>query len=65
MPLLAAAAVLALQGKAGGRQIRADMTGGTLVVDAEKVHNRIKALFLTGPTNIVCRGDITDEDLTY
>ena len=41
------------------------MTGGTLVVDAERAHGRIAELSLTGPTNIVCRGEITDEDLTW
>ena len=61
----AVAAVLALRGEVSGRQVRADMTGGTLVVDAERAHGRIAELSLTGPTNIVCRGEITDEDLTW
>lgn len=61
----AVTAVLALRGEVSGRQVRADMTGGTLVVDAERAHGRIAELSLTGPTNIVCRGEITDEDLTW
>ena len=35
------AAVLALQGKVSGQRVRADMTGGTLYVDAERVHSQI------------------------
>ena len=59
------AAVLALQGKVSGQRVRADMTGGTLYVDAERVHSQITELCLTGPTNVVCTGEVADEDLTY
>ena len=58
-------AVLTLQGKVSGRQVRADMTGGTLYVDAERVHSHITELLLTGPTNVVCKGEVTDEDLPF
>ena len=58
------AAVLALQGKVSGHQVRGDMTGGTLFIDLERVHSQITELCLTGPTNVVCTGEITDEDLT-
>lgn len=58
-------AVLTLQGKVSGHQVRGDMTGGTLYADAERVHSQITELFLTGPTNIVCKGEVFDEDLTY
>lgn len=58
-------AVLTLQGKVSGHQVRADMTGGTLFIDAERVYSQITELYLTGPTNIVCKGEITDEDLSY
>lgn len=57
-------AVLTLQGKVSGHQVRADMTGGTLFVDAERTHSHITELFLTGPTNVVCKGEVFDEDLT-
>ncbi len=56
-------AVLTLQGKVSGQGVRVDMTGGTLVIDAERVHSHIANLYLTGPTNIVCKGEVTDEDL--
>ena len=55
--------MLTLQGKVSGRQVRADMTGGTLYVDAERVHSHITELLLTGPTNVVCQGEVLDEDL--
>lgn len=57
------AAVLVLQGKTGGSHIQAEMTGGTLHVDVERDQGRITDLYLTGPTNIVCKGEITDESL--
>ena len=56
-------AVLTLQGKVSGHGVRADMTGGTLFVDAERTHSHITELLLTGPTNVVCKGEITDESL--
>lgn len=59
----AVAAVLALKGESCGRQLRADMTGGTLLIDAEQQGGRIVNLYLTGPTNVVCKGEILDEDL--
>ena len=55
--------VLTLQGKVSGRGVRVAMTGGELTVDIDRVHSHITNLYLTGPTNIVCKGEITDEDL--
>ena len=55
--------VLTLQGKVSGQGVQVDMTGGRLVIDAERVHARIASLYLTGPTNVVCKGEVTDEDL--
>ena len=41
------------------------MTGGTLYVDVERdAAGRVTDLYLTGPTNVVCKGEITDEALT-
>ena len=57
------AAVLTLQGKVSGRDIRVDMTGGRLIIDVERQGQRITDLYLTGPTNIVCKGEVSDEDL--
>ena len=55
--------VLTLLGQVSGRNVRVDMTGGTLTIDAERAAGRIANLYLTGPTNIVCKGQVTDEDL--
>ena len=57
------AAVLTMQGKVSGRGVRVNMTGGQLVIDVEREGPRITDLYLTGPTNIVCKGEVTDEDL--
>ena len=56
-------AVLTLLGQVSGQGVRVDMTGGTLVIDAERVQSHIASLYLTGPTNIVCKGEVTDEEL--
>ena len=55
--------VLTLQGKVSGHQVRVNMTGGQLTVDVDRAGSAVKNLYLTGPTNIVCRGEVTDEDL--
>ena len=56
--------VLTLLGKVSGKSVRVDMTGGTLYIDVERDGSgHVTDLFLTGPTNIVCKGEITDEAL--
>ena len=55
--------VLTLTGKVGGLGVTVNMPGGQLLIDAEKEGSRIANLYLTGPTNIVCKGEVTDEDL--
>lgn len=57
------AAVLTLQGKASGRNLRAEVDGGELMVDIDRQGAEIENLFLTGPTNLVAKGTVTDEDL--
>ncbi len=56
--------VLTLLGRVSGHNVRVDMAGGTLTIDvARRMDGSVSDLFLTGPTNIVCRGEITDETL--
>ena len=55
--------VLTLQGKVSGKAVEVQMTGGELIIDAKRRGSRVERLFLTGPTNIVCKGQVTDEDL--
>ena len=53
------ALALSRQGTLNGDTLRADMAGGTLTVTVKESHE----LYLTGPTNIVCNGEVTDEEL--
>ena len=55
--------VLTLQGKVSGDKVRVDMAGGTLIIDAWRDGSVIRDLYLTGPTNIVAKGEVTDEEL--
>ena len=58
------AAVLALKGLISGRGTRFTMRGGVLTADVVRDEKgRITDLYLTGPTNIVAKGEITDEEL--
>ena len=57
--------VLTLQGKVSGQGVKVDMTGGQLIIDVEREGSAITDLFLTGPTNIVAKGEVTDEDLSF
>ena len=58
-------AAMTLLGKVSGRNVKVDMTGGQLIIDVERTADHIDNLYLTGPTNIVCKGEITDEELTF
>lgn len=56
-------AVPTLLGRVTGRNVRVDMKGGTLTIDVEHAGSQVTGLYLTGPTNVVCKGEVTDEDL--
>lgn len=55
---------LTLMGKVSGRQVRVNMTGGQLIVDVDLQGSTVQNLYLAGPTNIVCKGEVTDEELS-
>ena len=55
--------VLTLQGKVSGHDVKVDMTGGQRIIDVMRDGSRATDLYLTGPTNIVAKGEVTDEDL--
>lgn len=57
------AAVLTQKGLVGGEGVRLRSIGGVLQVDVDREGERIIALFLTGDTNLVARGEVLDEDL--
>ena len=50
--------VLRMKGLSDGNDVHVKMTGGELIIDSTE-----RDLFLTGPTNIVAKGEITDENL--
>ena len=55
--------VLTLQGKVSGDGVKVDMAGGQLIIDVNREGSVIRDLYLTGPTNIVAKGEVTDENL--
>lgn len=55
--------VLTLKGLVDGKHVRVQMTGGELIIDAERKGDQITNLYLTGPTNMVVKGIITDDAL--
>ena len=55
--------ILTLRGAVSGKKVRVGVAGGELIIDAEREDKKIKNLYLTGPTNIVAKGEVTDEEL--
>ena len=54
--------ILTLRGAVSGKKVRVEVAGGELIIDAEREGKKIKNLYLTGPTNIVAKGEVTDEE---
>ncbi len=54
---------LTLKGVLSGKNVRVDVKGGTLYIEIEREANTVRGIFLTGPTNIVAKGVVTDEEL--
>ena len=55
--------VLTKKGLVSGKNVRVKMTGGELIIDVDRDGDKIHNIYLTGPTNIVAKGEVTDEDL--
>ena len=55
---------LTLKGLVSGKDVAVTVPGGTLRVTVDREGTTVKSLWLTGPTNIVCTGEIRDEELT-
>lgn len=53
---------LSRKGIINNKNVSIQMPGGLLSVSVELDDNKAYDLYLTGPTNIVCEGTITDED---
>ncbi|MBQ9994482.1 MAG: hypothetical protein IJP17_07200 [Clostridia bacterium] len=56
-------AALTLMGKVSGKNVKVDMPGGQLEISLSVEGESAKDIFLTGPTNVVAVGEITDEDM--
>lgn len=54
---------LTLLGQVSGQEVRATMPGGELRVTIQRSGDAVRGIYLAGPTNIVCRGDVLDETL--
>ena len=60
----ATATAFFLQGLVTEKNIHISMPGGELYVDLRADGSSVSDIMLTGPTNIVCTGEILDEDLS-
>ena len=56
-------AVLTLLGQVSGQGVQVSMAGGVLTIDVARTGDRITGLWLTGPTNLVAKGEVFDEEL--
>ena len=54
---------LTLLGKASGQDVSVAVPGGELRVTIDRDGGAVKAVWLTGPTNLVCEGEVLDESL--
>lgn len=55
--------VLTLKGEVSGKNIKVDVRGGRLLLDIDRKGDIIDNIYLTGSTNVVAKGEITDEEL--
>ena len=55
--------VLTLLGQVSGQGVQVTMAGGVLTVDVERQGDQVTGLYLTGPTNLVAKGEIVVEEL--
>lgn len=55
--------VLTMLGKVSGKDVKVSMPGGQLYISLDIVDGSPENIRLTGPTNIVAEGEVTDEDL--
>ena len=55
--------ILTIKGEASGKDVKVDMQGGRLIVNAESKDGKTENLYLRGATNVVCKGEVTDENI--
>ena len=56
---------LTLLGLVSGREVAVEMPGGTLSVSVTAENGAVRDIFLTGPTCVVCEGELSDEALGF
>lgn len=56
---------LTLMGEVSGENVRVTVPGGSLTVDVDRQGNAVRNLWLTGPTNVVAKGELYDEELDW
>ena len=54
---------LTLLGRVSGEDVAVTVPGGELHVTIDRDCSSVQAIWLTGPTNIVCEGEVRDESL--
>ena len=54
---------LALLGQVSGRDVAVSVPGGMLRVTIDREGESVRNIWLTGPTNTVCEGEVLDEEL--
>ncbi|MCI9037646.1 MAG: diaminopimelate epimerase, partial [Oscillospiraceae bacterium] len=54
---------LTLLEQVSGRDVEVSVPGGRLYVTIDRTEAGVEAIWLTGPTNTVCEGEVRDEDL--
>ena len=54
---------LTLRGLVSGDDVAVAMPGGQLRITVDREGDAVRNLYLTGPTNIVCEGTVTDEEI--
>lgn len=55
--------VLTLLGQVSGQKVQVTVGGGLLTVDVDRQGETVTNLWLTGPTNLLAKGEIFDEEL--
>lgn len=54
---------LTLKKRVSGKSVKVQVKGGELIVDLHMAAGQVQDILLTGPTNIVAKGEVCDEDL--
>ena len=56
---------MTLLGLVSGQEVSVDMPGGRLSVSVTAENGAVRDIFLTGPTCVICEGELSDEALGF